>query len=65
MVWVTILFWEWLDRVTEAKFWIKFRILWRDAVEERERENAVSEEEVCAGRERIFSVLLQQGKCEF
>lgn len=33
-------------------------------MEERERENAVFEEEVCAGRERIYSVLLQQGKCE-
>lgn len=34
-------------------------------MEERERKNAVFEEEVRAGRERIFSILLQQGKCEF
>lgn len=51
--------------VTEWIFWIESRVLWRDAVEEKEREPTVSEEEVCTDRERIYPVLLQQGKCEF
>lgn len=46
-------------------FWIALRVLWRDAVEEKQREWTVSEEEVCAGRERVHTVLLQQGRCEF
>ena len=41
------------------------RFLWRDALEEREREHTVSEEEVRTVRERIYSDLLQQGKCVF
>lgn len=52
-------------RVTVWMFWIVPRVLWRDAVEEKQRERTVSEEEVCAGRERIHAVLLQQGRCEF
>lgn len=34
-------------------------------MEEKEGQHTVSEEEVCAERERIYPVLLHQGKCEF
>lgn len=54
-----------LKHVTMRMFWIAPRVLWRDAVEEKQRERTVSEEEVCADRERIHAVLLQQGRCEF
>lgn len=34
-------------------------------MEKGEGEHTVPEEEVCAGRERIHPVLLQQGECGF
>lgn len=45
--------------------WIHTRVLWRNTVEERQRQHTVSEEKVRAVGERIHPELLQQRRCEF